>query len=76
LPRAGTIWCGVHRRDRAARLLAAGSYRPRGETEVHGRRVNGDLSLVVTAAGAPYAVLVLDLDPESGQVSRFETGQA
>jgi DNA-directed RNA polymerase specialized sigma24 family protein len=67
----GAGLCGVHRRDRAARLLAAGSYRPRGEAEVHCRRVNGDLSLVVTAAGAPYAVLVLDLDPESGQVGRI-----
>ncbi|HEY2287427.1 MAG TPA: sigma factor-like helix-turn-helix DNA-binding protein [Streptosporangiaceae bacterium] len=64
----GAALCGAYRRDRAAQLLAAGSYRPRAEPGVRCRRVNGDLSLVVTAAGRPYAVLVLDLDPEGGQV--------
>jgi DNA-directed RNA polymerase specialized sigma24 family protein len=65
---AAAALSGVHRRDQAARLLAAGGYRPRAGAQVTCRRVNGDLSLVVTAGGAPYAVLVLDLEPQGGQV--------
>jgi DNA-directed RNA polymerase specialized sigma24 family protein len=59
---------GVHRRERAAALLAAGSYWPRAEPRVRCRLVNGEVSLVVTAADVPFAVLVLVLDPADGQV--------
>jgi RNA polymerase sigma-70 factor (ECF subfamily) len=59
---------GVHGRERAAMLLAAGSYWPRADPQVRGRLVNGEEALVVTAAGVPFAVLALDLNPAGGRV--------
>jgi DNA-directed RNA polymerase specialized sigma24 family protein len=59
---------GVHGREQAAALLAAGSYWPRADPQVRGRLVNGEESLVVTAADVPFAVLALDLDPAGGRV--------
>ena len=35
------------------------------------RLVNGEVSLVVTAAGVPFAVLVLEPDPDGGRVRRI-----
>lgn len=65
-PAAGP--CGVHRRDQAARLLAAGGYQPRAGAEVRCRRVNGEPSLVVTDAGVPFTVLVLEVEPDGARV--------
>jgi DNA-directed RNA polymerase specialized sigma24 family protein len=59
----GPCLTGVHPRERAAALLAAGSYWPRADPQVRCLLVNGEESLVVTAADVPFAVLVLDLDP-------------
>jgi RNA polymerase sigma-70 factor (ECF subfamily) len=56
-------------REQVARLLAAGSFRPRRDLEVRYRRVNGDRSVVLLAEGAPFAVLVFDLAPGGGQVT-------
>jgi DNA-directed RNA polymerase specialized sigma24 family protein len=60
---------GDYPRARAAALLAAGSYWPRADPQVRCRLVNGEVSLVVTAAGAPFAVLVLEPDPGGGRVA-------
>jgi DNA-directed RNA polymerase specialized sigma24 family protein len=62
---------GDYPRERAAALLAAGSYRPRADPQVRCRLVNGEVSPVVTAAGAPFAVLVLEPDPGGGRVRRI-----
>jgi DNA-directed RNA polymerase specialized sigma24 family protein len=64
----GSCLTGVHPRERAAALLAAGSYWPRADPQVRCLLVNGEESLVVTAADVPFAVLVLDLDPAGGRV--------
>jgi RNA polymerase sigma factor (sigma-70 family) len=60
---------GVHARDRVARMLAAGSFRPRPDLGVARRRVNGDPSVVLLSEGAPFAVLVLDIAPDDGAVT-------
>jgi RNA polymerase sigma factor (sigma-70 family) len=52
---------GVHARDKVARMLAAGSFRPRPGVDATYRSVNGDLSVVLLAEGAPFAVLMLDI---------------
>ena len=59
---------GVHGREQAAALLAAGSYWPRADPQVRCRLVNGEVALLVTAADVPFAVLVLDVDPAGGRV--------
>ena len=59
----------VQGREKAARLLAGYvSRRPEG-FDVRYRHVNGDPSAVVFAGDSPYAVMVMDLTPESDQVS-------
>ncbi|MEW2113835.1 RNA polymerase sigma factor SigJ [Streptomyces sp. NPDC005474] len=59
----------VQGREKAARLLAGyASRRPEG-FDVRYRHVNGDPSAVVFAGDSPYAVMVMDLTPESDQVS-------
>jgi RNA polymerase sigma-70 factor (ECF subfamily) len=62
---------GGYPRERAAALLAAGTYWPGADPQVRCRLVNGEVSLVVTAAGAPFAVLVLEPDPDGGRVRRI-----
>jgi RNA polymerase sigma-70 factor (ECF subfamily) len=62
---------GDYPRERAAALLAGGSYWPRADPQVRCRLVNGEVSLVVTAAGAPFAVLVLEPEPDGGRVRRI-----
>jgi RNA polymerase sigma-70 factor (ECF subfamily) len=59
----------VHGRDEVARLLAGASGRaPRG-LEVRWGLVNGDPSALLFAGRVPFAVLVLDLAPDSEQVA-------
>ena len=60
---------GVQPRDRVARMLAVGSFRPRPEVNCVYRSVNGDLSVVLLSAGSPFAVLMLDLVPGDGAVT-------
>ena len=66
---AAACLTGVRGREQAAALLAAGSYWPRADPRVRRRLVNGEESLLVTAADVPFAVLALDLDPAGGRVS-------
>jgi RNA polymerase sigma factor (sigma-70 family) len=60
---------GVHARDKVARMLAAGSFHPRPGIDAGYRRVNGDLAVILLSAGAPFAVLVLDIAAEDGAVT-------
>jgi len=60
---------GAHARDKVARMLAAGSFRPLSGVDVEYRGVNGDLSVVLLSEGVPFAVLVLDIAPEDGAVT-------
>ena len=60
---------GVHPRDKVARMLAAGSFRPRPGLDIAYRRINGDPSVVLLSEGMPFAVLVLDIAPEDGTVT-------
>jgi RNA polymerase sigma-70 factor (ECF subfamily) len=60
---------GVHARDKVARMLAAGSFRPRPGVEVGYRSANGDLAAVLLSDGTPFAVIVLDITPENGAVA-------
>jgi RNA polymerase sigma-70 factor (ECF subfamily) len=57
---------GVHTRDKVARMLAAGSFHPRPGIDAAYRSVNGDLSVVLTSEGTPFAVLILDIAPGDG----------
>jgi RNA polymerase sigma factor (sigma-70 family) len=52
---------GVQARDKVARMLAAGSFRPRPGVDAGYRSVNGDRAVVLRSAGAPFAVLMLDI---------------
>lgn len=58
----------VRGRDKVARLLTALAARSGEDFTVVHRRVNGDPSAVLYAGGAPYAVIVLDLDADGSQV--------
>ncbi|HEY2791010.1 MAG TPA: sigma-70 family RNA polymerase sigma factor [Micromonosporaceae bacterium] len=55
---------GVHARDAVARMLAAGSFRPRPGIDAAYRNVNGDLAVVLLSQSSPFAVLVLDIAPD------------
>ncbi|GAA1251516.1 RNA polymerase sigma-70 factor [Kitasatospora nipponensis] len=59
----------VHGREQVARLLATRASQVAGPVDVRFRQVNGDPSAVLFLGGAPFAVLVLDLVPQSGQVA-------
>jgi RNA polymerase sigma factor (sigma-70 family) len=59
----------VHGRDAVARLFVAVASAPPAGLAIRYRRVNGDPSAVMFADGAPFAVLVLDVDARSGQVT-------
>jgi RNA polymerase sigma-70 factor (ECF subfamily) len=58
----------IHGRDKVARLLVARTARPLEGLDIRYRRVNGDQSAVVFVENAPFAVLVVDLNPEGDQV--------
>ncbi|MGV9342010.1 RNA polymerase sigma factor SigJ [Streptomyces sp. NPDC003688] len=55
-------------RGKVARLLAALGPASGNGFDIAYRRVNGDPSALLFAGGTPYAVLVLDLTPDGGQV--------
>jgi hypothetical protein len=60
----------VHGRDKVARLInGIAARRPVQELEVRYRTVNGDPSALLFADNAPFAVMVLDLNPDGDQVS-------
>ncbi|MET7311281.1 RNA polymerase sigma factor SigJ [Streptomyces sp. NPDC005134] len=59
----------VQGRDKAARLLAGYASRRTEGLDIRYRHVNGEPSAVVFAGDSPYAVMVMDLTPESDQVS-------
>ena len=61
----------VHGRDKVARLLDGYASRrglPAG-LDIRYRHVNGDPSAVVFSGASPYAVMVMDLDPDSARVT-------
>ncbi|MGC9497446.1 RNA polymerase sigma-70 factor [Streptomyces sp. WG7] len=59
----------VHGRDKVARTLAGFASRPPEGLDVRFRSVNGDPAAVVFTGDSPYAVMVVDLPWEGGQVS-------
>ncbi len=59
----------VHGRDAVARLFVAVASAPPADLTIRYRRVNGDPSAALFADGAPFAVLVLDVDADTGQVT-------
>lgn len=64
----------VHGRDKVARLitgLVAGRHAQ--EVDVQYQQVNNDPSAVLFAGDSPFAVMVLDLAPEDGQVCDIYT---
>lgn len=58
----------VSGRDKVVRLLAGYTGRAPEDIDIKYRMVNGDPSAVVFSAESPYAVLVMDLNPESDQI--------
>ncbi|NUR88528.1 MAG: RNA polymerase sigma-70 factor [Nonomuraea sp.] len=58
----------IHGRDKVARLLVARTARPLDGLDIQYREVNGDPSAVVFVAGAPFAVMVVDLTPDGSHV--------
>jgi RNA polymerase sigma-70 factor (ECF subfamily) len=59
----------VHGREAVARLFVTVASALPADLAIRCRRVNGDPSAVVFADGTPFAVLVLDVDPDTGLVS-------
>jgi len=55
-------------RDKVARLLAALTGRPGPGLRIAYRRTNGDPSALLLAGDEPYAVVVLDLTADGGQI--------
>ncbi|MFI6058046.1 RNA polymerase sigma factor SigJ [Streptomyces sp. NPDC051286] len=58
----------LHGRDKVARLLAAAAPHSGKGLDIAYRSVNGDPSALLFAGDTLYAVLVLDLTPDGGQV--------
>ncbi|TDB86546.1 sigma-70 family RNA polymerase sigma factor [Actinomadura sp. KC216] len=59
----------IHGRDRVARVITGTARREDAERlEIRYRTVNGDPSAVLFDADAPFAVMVLDLDPDGDRV--------
>ncbi|WP_329122167.1 RNA polymerase sigma factor SigJ [Streptomyces sp. NBC_01465] len=58
----------VHGREKVARLLAARSGRGVPDARIQYRRVNGDPSALLFSGDALFAVLVLELAPETDEV--------
>jgi RNA polymerase sigma-70 factor (ECF subfamily) len=63
----------VHGRDKVARLLVSGVSRAPQGLGVRYRQVNGDPAALLFVGDAPFAVIVLDLTPDGGQVSGIYT---
>ncbi|WP_214325052.1 RNA polymerase sigma factor SigJ [Nonomuraea sediminis] len=59
----------VHGRERVAKVLIARRHQPLEGLDIRWRQVNGDPSALIFAAGAPYAVLVLELTPDGTRIS-------
>ncbi|WP_127353991.1 RNA polymerase sigma factor SigJ [Actinacidiphila soli] len=59
----------IHGREKVARLLAGYASHPPEGLDVRYQSVNGDPSAVIFAGESPYAVMVMDLTPQGGQVS-------
>lgn len=55
---------GPQPRERVARMLAVGGFRPRPGLGFRYRLVNGDPAVVLLSEGDPFAVLVLDFSPD------------
>lgn len=55
-------------RERIVRLITGYASRRSADFEVQYRHVNGDPSAVVFAEGSPFAVMVLDLEPDGDRV--------
>lgn len=66
--RAGGGLRPIHGRDKVARLLATIAPRSGEGLDIAYRSVNGDPSAVLFAGDTLYAVMVLDLTPDGGQV--------
>jgi RNA polymerase sigma-70 factor (ECF subfamily) len=58
----------IYGREKVARLLAAVATRPPQDLDIRYRYVNGDPSALLFSEGAPYAVLVVDSDQETGEI--------
>jgi RNA polymerase sigma factor (sigma-70 family) len=58
----------LHGRDKVARLLAAIAPHSGKGLDIAYRSVNGDPSALLFAGDTPFAVVVLDLTPDGGQV--------
>jgi RNA polymerase sigma-70 factor (ECF subfamily) len=58
----------VSGRDKVVRLLAGYTSRAPEDIDIKYRMVNGDPSAVIFSEESPYAVLVMDLNPEGDQV--------
>jgi RNA polymerase sigma-70 factor (ECF subfamily) len=65
---AGAALRPVHGRDRVARAITGFAARKVKGLEIHYRTVNGDPSAVLFGEEAPFAVMVLDLDPDGDRV--------
>jgi RNA polymerase sigma factor (sigma-70 family) len=60
----------VNGRDNVARFLNGYAVRRLPETlDIHYRQVNGDPSAVVFSGDSPYAVMVMDLNPQNDQIT-------
>jgi RNA polymerase sigma factor (sigma-70 family) len=55
---------GQQPRERVAKMLAVGGFRPHPGIGFRYRLVNGDPAVVLLSEGAPFAVLVLDFGPD------------
>lgn len=60
---------GRQPRERVARMLAVGGFRPRPGIGFRYRLVNGDPAVVLLSEGAPFAVLVLDFSPDADEAT-------
>lgn len=58
----------VHGRDKVANLLSTRAGRVGRGLDIRYERINGDPSAVLFRAGSPFAVLVVELVPDSAQV--------
>jgi len=58
----------IHGRDKVARLLSTTVSRSPEDLDIRYRHVNGDPCAVLFTGDSPYAVLVLDLAAEGGEV--------
>jgi RNA polymerase sigma factor (sigma-70 family) len=55
---------GPQPRERVAKMLEVGGFRPHPDLGFRYRLVNGDPAVVLLSRGAPFAVLVLDFSPD------------